>query len=126
MSNKEYLKHCPVTTLCYMDDFIRVKKFLEEEFKKNGYGLIISNPELVYIFPMHKFVDSDWYEPQYRFIISNYVKSYTGEDIIEPIAEWESYLEQMIIYDKTNLDFYEENFKNIYKALRPEGWEPED
>ena len=47
------------------------------------------------------------------------INTYTGEIILEPMFEWESYLEQMIIYDHSDIDFYEENFKNLYKMLRP-------
>lgn len=47
------------------------------------------------------------------------INTYTGEIIIEPMFEWDSYLEQMSIYDHSDIDFYEENFKNIYKMLRP-------
>lgn len=111
--NKEdikWIEHCPVSTLCEKEDFHRARIYLNKKTLEDGYGLIVSNPIFV-----HKFPD----EIQYRYIISNMIKTYTNEIILEPMFEWESYLEQMAIYDHSDIDFYEENFKNIYKMLRP-------
>ena len=105
-----WIKHCPGTTLCKKEDFHRARIYLNKKTIEDGYGLIVSNPIKV-----HEFPD----EIQYRYIISNMINTYTGEIILEPMFEWESYLEQMTIYDRSNIDFYEENFKNIYKMLRP-------
>lgn len=105
-----WVKHCPGTTLCEKEDFHRARIYLNKKTIEDGYGLIVSNP----IFE-HQFPD----ETQYRYIISNMIKTYTGEIILEHMFEWESYLEHMTIYDCSDIDFYEENFKNIYKELRP-------
>lgn len=112
--NKEdtswWIKHCHGTTLCKKEDFHRARIYLNKKTIEDGYGLIVSNPIKVHGFPD---------ETQYRYIISNMINTYTGEIILEPMFEWEPYLEQMTIYDRSNIDFYEENFKNIYKMLRP-------
>ena len=111
--NKEdikWIEHCPGVTLCETEDFHRARVYINRKTLDDGYGLIVSKP----IF-MHQFPDGT----QYRYVISNLIKTYTGEVILEPMFEWESYLEQMTIYDHSNIDFYEENFKNIYKELRP-------
>jgi len=112
MNNKDiwWINHCPGTTLCETEDFHRARIYLNKKTIEDGYGLIISNPIFV-----HKFPDGT----QYRYVISNMIKTYTDEIILEPMFEWESYLEQMTIYDHSNIGFYEENFKNIYKMLRP-------
>lgn len=104
----EYINHCPAFTLCETNDFWKAVKFLNKETKERGFGLVISKPIRV-----HNFPDGI----QYRYIISNLIKTYTGEDILIPMFEWESYLEQMLIYDRSDVDFYEENFKKIYKSL---------
>lgn len=105
-----WIKHCPGATFCEKEDFHRARIYLNKKTMEDGYGLIVSNPIIEYQFPD---------ETQYRYIISNMIKTYTGEIILEPMFEWESYLEQMSIYDCSDIDFYEENFKNIYKMLRP-------
>ena len=105
-----WLNHYHYTTLCKKEDFHRARVYLNKKTIEDGYGLIVSNPIQV-----HKFPD----EIQYRYIISNMINTYTGEIILEPMFEWESYLEQMIIYDHSDIDFYKKNFKNIYKMLRP-------
>ena len=105
-----WTQHYYCTTLCEKEDFHRARVYLNKKTIEDGYGLIVSNPIQV-----HEFPD----EIQYRYIISNMIKTYTGEIILEPMFEWDSYIEQMSIYDHSDIDFYEENFKNLYKMLRP-------
>ena len=119
MEALEYtLKHGPSTTLVETVDFFKARDFLNNETKKNGFGVIISNPIFV-----HRYISGDpcgecQIDEQHRYIISNLVKSYYGEDELIPFAEYEDYNEQLIIYDRADVPFYEENFRNIYKALK--------
>lgn len=119
MEALEYtLKHGPSTTLVETVDFFKARDFLNNETKKNGFGVIISNP----IFA-HRYISGGpcgecQIDEQHRYIISNLVKSYYGEDELIPFAEYEDYNEQLIIYDRADVPLFEENFRNIYKALR--------
>lgn len=119
MEALEYiLKHGSSTTLVETVDFFKARDFLNNETKKNGFGIIISNPIFV-----HRYISGGpcgecQIDEQHRYIISNLVKSYYGEDELIPFAEYEDYNEQLIIYDRADVPFYEENFRNIYKALR--------
>ena len=80
------------TILCKKDDFMRMKDFINNETLENGYGIIISNP----IF-MWKYNNGEVF---YKYIISNLVKTYTdGGILLEPLAEWEDYLEQITLYN---------------------------
>lgn len=119
MEALEYtLKHGPSTTLVETVDFFKARDFLNNETKKNGFGVIISNPIFV-----HRYISGGTggecqIDEQHRYIISNLVKSYYGEDELIPFAEYEDYNEQLIIYDRADVPFFEENFRNIYKALK--------
>ena len=115
---KYTLKHGIATTLVETVDFFKARDFLNNETKKNGFGIIISNPIFV-----HRYISGGpcgecQIDEQHRYIISNLVKSYYGEDELIPFAEYEDYNEQLIIYDRADVPFFEENFRNIYKALR--------
>ena len=100
------------TILCKKDDFMRMKDFINNETLENGYGIIISNP----IF-MWKYNNGEVF---YKYIISNLVKTYTdGGILLEPLAEWEDYLEQITLYNYKDKKFYEDNFVAVYKSLRP-------
>ena len=119
MEALEYtLKHGIATTLVETVDFFKARDFLNNETKKNGFGVIISNPIFV-----HRYISGGpcgecQIDEQHRYIISNLVKSYYGEDELIPFAEYEDYNEQLIIYDRADVPFFEENFRNIYKALK--------
>ena len=91
---------------------MRMKDFINNETLKNGYGIIISNP----IF-MWKYNNGEVF---YKYSISNGVKTYTdGGILLEPLAEWEDYLEQITLYNYEDINFYEDNFVAVYKFLRP-------
>ena len=89
MEALEYtLKHGPSTTLVETVDFFKARDFLNNETKKNGFGVIISNP----IFA-HRYISGGpcgecQIDEQHRYIISNLVKSYYGEDELIPFAEY--------------------------------------
>lgn len=119
MKALEYtLKHGIATTLVETVDFFKARDFLNNETKKNGYGIIISNPIFMFRYVCGGPTKETTSEDQHRYIISNLVKSYYGEDELIPFAEYEDYNEQLIIYDRADVPFFEENFRNIYKALK--------
>ena len=119
MDALEYtLKHGLATTLVETDDFFRVRDFLNNETKKNGYGIVISNPIFAHRYISGGPCGETFIDEQHRYIVSNLVKSYYGEDELIPFGEYEDYNEQFIIYDRADVSFFEENFRKIYKALR--------
>lgn len=99
------------TILCKKDDFMRMKDFINNETLENGYGIIISNPIFMWKY--------DNGEEFHKYIISNLVKTYMGSILLEPVAEWEDYLEQITLYNDEDRNFYEDNFVEVYKSLRP-------
>ena len=112
------LKYGFATTLVEADDFFRARDFLNNETSKNGYGIIVSNPIFMFRYVCGGPTKETTSEDQHCYIISNLVKSYYGEDELIPFGEYEDYNEQFIIYDRADIPFFEENFRNIYKALK--------
>lgn len=104
------------TILCKKDDFMRMRDFINNETLENGYGIIISNPIFMWKY--------DNGEEFHKYIISNLIKTYTGGILLEPIAEWEDYLEQITLYNDEDRNFYEDNFVAVYKSLRPSDYDP--
>jgi len=114
---KDYIENGPAITICEKLDFFCAKWYLNDQFRKTGYGIVVTPKSIcdpIYVGP-----DENG-KPQYQsvFQIANVIPDYQGGYIIEPIAEWEDCLEQMTIYNRKDIPFYEENFKEVYKALK--------
>jgi hypothetical protein len=102
------------TIYCATEDFICAKNFIDKQTSENKYGIVISNPILI---------GENNGVKHYKYIFSNLIKTYTGENLLKPFAEWEDYLEQVTIYNETDINFYKENFVSVYESLRSTDYE---
>lgn len=101
------------TVSCSSKDFFNTVEFINQQTCEQGYGLLVSNPI------KHTYGDKNAYvyRESYRYIISNIVKSYTGNDIIEPLGEWDDVMEEIILYDSANAEFFNKSFIDVCNEL---------
>lgn len=97
-------------------DFLRAKYFVNDRARFIGYGIVVT--------PKAKEITSTETDENgnvvdfYNYYIGILIETYQGYKIIEEIGKYDQYTETLTLYNSNDIDYFNEEFMTIVKAIK--------